>query len=378
MRGTSTAILRLALAAALVAPRPVLADVALSGLADVVFHNSGEEDITNVSFGGASPLQALRTRIFLDSHIEDDIAFFAQVLYADDEIGLYGAYARFSEIAGSPVNLHVGLIPTPVGTFAERTYSDKNPLVGTPLVHNHHTSLNPTQTQNSVDDLLAARDVRDRMGLPVIYDNCWNTGVETFGQIGPIDWSFAAVSGSMTKPTREQMKQAPQGTGRIGWWGGPGLQVGASGWVGPYLWEDMAGITFPEGKSSNDFLNAGAGGDLHVASRYVDVYSEAYWSRWKHPGLPVLTAVSGYLEAKYKFATRWYGAGRAEFFEPSEVTSGTGAVTTWDYPVRRLEYGLGFRPHRRVLTKLVAQHNRFVGSESFDSDHYLVQLSTAF
>jgi hypothetical protein len=378
MRGTGTAILWVSAAAALVAPRPARPDVALSGLADVVFHNSGEEDITNVSFGGASPLQALRTRIFLDSHLDDDIAFFAQVLYADDEISLYGAYARFSGVAGTPVNLHVGLIPTPVGTFAERTYSDKNPLVGTPLVHNHHSSLNVTVEQKTVDDLLAARDERSRMGLPVIYDNCWNTGVETFGQIGAIDWSFAAVSGSLTKPARDQMKQVPQGTGRVAWHGGPAFQVGASGWVGPYLWDGMSGITFPEGKGSNDYLNAGGGVDLHFASRWADVWSEVYWSRWEHPDLPVLTAASGYLEAKYKFATRWYAAGRAEFFETSEVTSGSGVVTTWDYPVRRAEYGIGFRPHRRVLTKLVAQHNRFIGNGSFDSDHYMVQLSTAF
>jgi len=50
----------------------------------------------------------------------------------------------------------------------------------------------------------------------------------------------------------------------------------------------------------------------------------------------------------------------------------------WDYPLLRVEYGVGYRPHRRVLTKLVAQHNRFDGSSDLDRNHYLFQLSTAF
>jgi len=367
-----------AAATAVLAIPEARADVAISGLADVVFRNSAESDVTNVSFGGASPLQALRTRVFLDSEVSDGIAFFGQVLYANDQISVYGAYARFSDIGGAPVSAHVGLIPTPVGTFGQRTYSDKNPLVGVPLAYNHHTALNPIFPQKTVDDLLAGRETRSSLGLPIIYDNCWNTGAELFGQIGAFDWSVGAVSGSLTKPARDQMKQVPQGTGRVSWWHGPGLQIGLSGWLGPYLWDGLPGIDFPAGRGSLDYLNAGAGADVHFASRWVDVYSEVLWSSWEHPDLPTLDAVSGYLEAKYKFAPRWYAAGRAEFFEPGDVTDGAGTRTSWDYPVRRAEYGLGFRAHRRVLSKLVAQHNRFTGSSALDEDHYLFQLSTSF
>jgi len=102
----------------------------------------------------------------------------------------------------------LGLIPGTIGSFAPRTYSDKNPLVGVPLLYNFHTAINPRSLGSSgtLAELSAAKDVRSRGGLPVIYDACWNTGIEIYGSAGNLDYSFGILSGSVSNPTVDQTK----------------------------------------------------------------------------------------------------------------------------------------------------------------------------
>jgi len=351
------------------------AQVAVGGLVDLVGRNE-EADVTNRNFGGSSNLDELRTRFFIDASLEGNVQLFTQlVIWNYSNVFLYGAYLRFEEVGGTPANLHVGLIPSTVGNWGPRTYSDRNPLVGVPLVQNHHTSLLASEAQTSVADLLAARDARPKNGLPILYDNCWNTGVEVWGAWGAFDWSLAALAGSTTLPARSRGKALPQGTGRLAWNGGPGLVVGASGWVGPYLGDDAEALG---GLDTNDYLNAGGGLDLAWTLRYVEFHSEVFAATWEHPALPHLTATSGYVDAKYKLRPRWYLAGRLEAFQPGHVRDEAGDEVRWDYPLRRAEYGLGFRPTSRVTVKGVVQNNRFDGPRALDEDHYVVQLSARF
>lgn len=359
----------------LVAISPVRADVALSGLADFVAGNS-TEDVTNVTFRSTSNLDVVRTRLFVDAPVSDDIAFFTQFLVSHyDDFFIYGAYLRFEQLGGSPVNLHAGLIPNTVGNWGPRTYSDRNPLVGVPLVWNHHTSMNPRVAQTSVADLRAARDTRTNAGMPVLYDNCWNSGVELWGQAGAFDWSAAILTGSTSLPMRERDKDVPQVTGRLAWARGPGFVLGVSGWTGPYLSTASAALG---GRDSNDYGNSGGGLDLSWTHRRLEVHSEVMYTTWEHPTLPRLAATSGYVEGKMKVRTRWYVASRFGFLEPSRVEDSSGDSVLWDYPVRRVESGVGFRVAPRVTVKAVTQVNRFVGTSALDSDHYLLQLSAGF
>jgi len=361
--------------ALLLAATPATAEMTLSGLAEFVLRNN-EDDATNVNFRQTSNLDASRVRLFVDAQVDEDIAFFTQFALSHyNDFFIYGAYLRFDRIGGSGANLHAGLIPSTVGSWGPRTYSDRNPLVGVPLLWNHHTSLNPRAVQASVDDLRAARDTRTSAGLPVLYDNCWNTGAELWGEAGPLDWSVGVLSGSVTAPTRETTKDVPQVTARVAWSQGPELVVGASGWTGPYLARDAAALG---GRSSDDYLNSGGGVDLAWTHRLLEVHSEVMVTTWEHPTLPRLTATSGYVEGKLKVRTRWYVAGRFGFVEPGDVTDSSGDSVPWDYPVRRVESGVGFRAAPHVTVKAVSQVNRFQGSSALDEEHYLLQLSAGF
>ncbi len=365
-------------------PLTASSQMQISGLSDILFKNAEESDVTNLTFLGFSNFHSLRTRLFFDGTIDSDVYFFTQIL-VDNYNGfqLIAAYARFQNLSSAKLNLQVGLIPATIGSFAPRTYSDKNPLIGVPLLYNFHSALVPSSLGSSgtLAELSAAKDKRSKGGLPVIYDACWNTGIELYGSSGKLDYSFGILSGSVSKPTAEQTKEIPQITSHFVYNFEPGLKIGASAYYGPYLSDEM----FYEGDilentefNSKDFINAGIGYELYFAKRYLEIFSEAYYSTWAYPGLPDLSSISGYFEFKYKIRPRWYIASRFGLSEPGEIETTPGLKQKWDYPVKRYEFGLGYKALRKMTVKLVTQINRFDQTDSFDNELIALQISSVF
>lgn len=368
--------------ALLICSSNAFAQMQVSGLSDILFKNAEEKDVTNLTFLGFSNFHTLRTRLFFDGTIDSDVYFFAQIL-VDDFTGfqLYAAYVRFQNLSGPKLNLQLGLIPATIGSFAPRTYSDKNPLVGVPLLYNFHTAIDPRSLGSSgtLAELSAAKDARSRGGLPVIYDACWNTGIEIYGSAGNLDYSFGILSGSVSKPTVDQTKEIPQFTSRFVYNVGPGFKFGASVYYGPYLFDEIFGegdILENTQFRSSDFINAGIGYELYFARRYLEIYSEAFYSTWEYPGLPDLDLISGYLEFKYKFRPRWYIAGRFGLSEPAEIETAPGISEKWDFPLKRYEFGLGYKALRKMTIKLVTQINRFDQIDSLDNQLIALQISS--
>ncbi len=368
----------LAALAAASSPGFAAAEVQVSGLADVVFKNTGESELTNQTFKGYTTFDTVRLRLFFDAQLAENISVFSQLLTSLSTVDLYGAYVRFSEVGGTAVNVHLGLIPNTVGSFGERTYSDKNPLIGTPLMWVHHSTLNPSSELRSVEDLVAGKQARTRFGLPILYDNCWSSGVEAFGSADAFDWSFGLLTGSVTNMTRNQEKDTPQATGRLAWNFGPELRLGVSAYYGPYLLDEEGGAVAPLGHELDDYMNSAIMADVYWGSRWIDVNAEAVASRWEYPGLPDLGASSGYVEAKWKVRPRWFVAGRIEAFRPNEVEDSAGSRVRWDDALHRFEYGVGYKPRPRTTIKLVGQNVRFDEVSAYDADLVATQVSVAF
>lgn len=356
------------------------AELSVSGMTDIVFKNADNDDYTNITFKKHSPFHTLRTRLFFDATLSENSSAFLQLMTDNNSVIIYGAYVRFTELAGKYLNLQAGYIPTTVGSFGARVYSDKNPLIGSPLLFNHHSNLVGfiADSMRSVDQLLARRDTRYNLGLPVVYDACWNTGAEIYGSIGKLDYSVALLSGAVSLPALEQDKDVPQVTGKLNYYFTPGLMIGAAGFFGPYLSEKVYADEIPQGNDYIDYMNFGYGYDFYWASRYLEFFSETYQATWEHPYLPDLSVISGYFEAKYKIAPGWYLAGRYDFFEPGTVTATSGDEEKWDYPLVRYEFGVGHHINRQTLLKLVAQLNRCDMNSDLDVDLYATQLSISF
>ncbi len=372
----------LVFSAAAFIPLNAVADVQVSGLADFVVRNSQEEDITNYTFRGYSNFHTMRTRLFFDGIVDENTAFFAQVLINLNSFQLYGAYARFSNLSGNYLNLNVGIIPIPIGSFGPRTYSDKNPLIGTPVLYNFHTALQPSALgQNgTIAELRASKTNRSYYGVPVIYDACWSTGAEFYGTTGKLDYSAGFMFGSVSKPSLDQTRELPQFTTHLTYNFQPGFKLGLSAFMGPYMSQDDIeeyGVPTPV-PDPNDYFNSGIGYELYYSTRFLEFYSEGYTTSWEYPGLPDLRALAGYLEAKYKFQTRWYAAGRYDLFEPGKIEVSPGVEEKWDNPLKRYEFGIGYKPTRTTTVKAVTQINRFDIDDSYDSELFALQLSALF
>ncbi len=368
---------RLIVVLILMAPTATKAQVQVSGLIDFVARNAKEPDITNVTFRNESTLNTMRARLFFDAPLNGNSAAFVQVTMDNYQINLFAAYVRFANLLGPHVNVNVGLIPNTVGNFGPRTYSDKNPLIGVPLLWVHHSSYVPgaAAPPTTVDELVALKTERSRFGLPTLYDNCWNTGIEVYGASGPIDYSIALLSGAVSKPSITQAKEIPQATARLAWVFGPELIVGVNGFAGPYAADDAFAVPLPDGKSAEDYLNYGGGYDLAFSRGYLEIYSEVFRAVWQTPFLPDLKATSGYIDAKYKVAPGWYVAGRFGAFVPDKITVASKEEVRWDSQVLRYEFGLGYHPSRNTTIKAVTQLNRFEDAASLNTDHFAMQLS---
>jgi hypothetical protein len=64
--------------------------------------------------------------------------------------------------------------------------------------------------------------------------------------------------------------------------------------------------------------------------------------------------------------------------EFSKITDAAGGESVWDFPLYRVETGLGYRFDRNVTFKLVGQLTRFPGQPQFNDDILATQISTSF
>ncbi len=356
-------------------------EVNVSGLFDIVFTNSDEADITNRTFRGFSNFHTSRTRIYFDSYINENMSGFAQILFDGYSTQLYGAYVKFTNLKGKSLNINLGLIPHPVGSFAPRTYSNKNPLIGKPLLYNMHTKINPLAGEaiRSNDDFLASNSVQPAMGMPIIYDACWNSGVDFYGYYKNLDYSFALVAGSMSKPIQQQEKNSPMATTHLTYNFSPGMKLGVSAYYGQYLYEKLFKDTLSVDKKVSDYLSGGVGYDFYFAKRRIEIYSELFYSYWEYPYLSEkLKAITGYAELKYTFYPSWYIAGRLGSYSSGKISNSFNAKVKWDTDVRRYEFGIGHKPDRNVVIKLVVQLNKFEGVSALDEEHFALQTSVMF
>ncbi|MGH8003598.1 MAG: hypothetical protein ACRECJ_02600 [Limisphaerales bacterium] len=357
-------------------------------LVDVVAHNTSAKNVSNFTFFGQSNFDALRVRLFLEKKVSERVEVYTQFLSNNANAPrVYGAYVRIK--SGSRWgNLEAGLIRAPFGTWGPRTYSDKNPLVGIPLASSYHTALivYKNAVQKSPTELFSYRGQGGdpappygvSSGLPLTYDNCWNSGFLVFGGNGKIDYMLGTLAGSLSNPAIELNRSRPQISGRVGFTPTLGLTVGGSLAYGPYLTKENQ-TDLPSGSSPNEYNQTIFGWDLNFERGKFISHAEAMVNRWIHPYVSEpLNVYSGYVEGVYKFATQFFFAARYDRMEFSKIADPSGGQSVWDYPLYRVETGLGYRFDRSVTIKLVGQLTRYPGQPQFNDDILATQISTSF
>jgi hypothetical protein len=257
--------------------------------------------------------------------------------------------------------------------------------MGVPFGYNYHTAVTEFTLQQNVGALFSNRGKGNipsppfdfALGLPFVYDACWNTGFLLFGGNGKFDYMASAISGSLAIPTIERRRGYPQFSGRAGFTPMMGLTVGSSFAYGPYLNNDYKS-QLPAGADMDKFYQRLIGWDLNFERGKFIGNAEAMVNRWTHPYISEpLDAYTWYVEGTYKFATRFFFASRYDRMEFSKIADPSGGRSVWDFPLYRVESGIGYKIDRNVTFKVVGQLTRYPGRREFNDEIWATQLSAS-
>jgi hypothetical protein len=383
-----------AIALATALPAAAQSDLRVRGSVDIVGAGHDADGFLNHTMLQTSNFDLLRARIFVEGGTERTRAF-VQTLITDagrEPFLLYGAYVQHRLFEGRELYMEAGKIPVHLGTWAPRTYADRNPLVGVPLAYYYRSTLPFRMMPNDLEDLLAARgrgqrgvvytnaDGSPRGGtwglMPILYDNCWDYGAFLLGSSHRFD---AALGVTLGPPGAPAMGPETNGSvawnAKVGWAPVPALAVHLSFARGAYLTREVAPYV-PAGRRVEDYaqtlLGASATWNLSHTSFVAEAFSNHAETPLRAAGL---ASLSYYVEGKHRFAAGWYAAARWDEIRFETVDSAAGPVT-WDQNVRRIEAGIGYHVSRELQVKAVAQVNDT--GAGFDFDRMLPAVQTAF
>jgi hypothetical protein len=224
-----------------------------------------------------------------------------------------------------------GKMAHPVGAFAARRYSSRNPMIGVPD------------------------------GYPVQYPY----GVQLSGARGRVDYRAAVVS---LPVSHEGYLPEPGSAARpaigAGYTPTTGVRLGASATWGPYLNDELP-ATLLGGRSWRANAQRIGALDAQVSRGYLELRGELAAARYDVPGDASAAArtvhgLTYYAEGRYTLTPRLFVAARAErndyaFVAPASATAWIATPTD----MHDAELGAGWRLDRRTLLKASVRADRW-------------------
>ena len=251
--------------------------------------------------------------------------------------------------------IDVGKMPHPVGAFAGRRYSVRNPLIGGPD------------------------------GYPVEYP----LGLQLSGTRGRIDYRAAVVS---LPVYHEDYVPEPTATPRpvlsAGFTPTTGVRVGAAATWGPYLNDDLA-PSLLAGRSWRAYAQQVGAVDAQLSRGYLEIRAEIAAARYEVPSdagsrPTIVRGLAYYVDAKYTLAPRLFIASRVErneyaYIEPMSNVAWTASPTN----MYNGEVGAGYRFNQSTLLKASVRADRwqvppYLRSTLPNGAAFALQISRAF
>ena len=338
-------------------------DLRVHGLLDLTLTDNSQVAAINMLSMGDSNFDPYRVRLFVDGRVGPSLEVHVQALFHEGMAALRadGAYALWTPWEGRDLSLEGGKIPSLVGVFAPRTYSDQNWLFGTPLMYHYHASLAWNESMADVDDLLthAGRGQWNPdeafVYMPIVDERWWDTGVAVLGSLRPVEFTFGITQGSPAWPAPGHDDTPGMSVaGRLGWVPTAGVRVGVSGSDGTWM-PDWFEFDLPPGRSLEDYRERTWMADLELARGPFELRGEWAEKSWDTFNTGTLRSSSAYGEARWSVGSGGWLAFRGDMMRFSDVTSSTAETRPWDDPVDRYEAAFGYRFTRDVRLKLGGQ-----------------------
>lgn len=340
-------------------------EVRFRGLLDLVAVDLSPALDLNLLTRGDSPFDAARLRAFADATVTERVQVFTQLVLGDaTDPYVDGAYVVLTPDPKRDAHALIGKIPWAIGTYAPRTYSDRNPLIGAPLMYQYHTSLVFYSVPPNADALLSAAGTGQTgvdyfgyamgLGMPLVDDSYWDVGITLAGSQRPLEYALGVTQGTPGwGSTPRDENDGKTVLARVGFTPSPAVRVGLSGALGPYLTGVEASL--PPGKGLNDYRQKLAMADAELSLGHVEMRAEGARNVWETPAVGDLEVTSGYVELKYLLDFGGYLAGRLDVERFGKITASSGARRPWDLDVTRYEIGAGYRFDTHVRAKAIYQ-----------------------
>jgi hypothetical protein len=341
-------------------------DVKVHGLMEVVASELSDAAGLNQLTRGDSPFDAYGLRLYVDGHAGATMQIFTQFVLRDATTPYVdGAYFMYTPSPAHDFHVIAGKIPWAIGSYAPRTYSNHNPLIGAPLMYQYHTSLVWYDLPPNADALLSSAGLGQfganyegyamGKGMPIVDDSYWDVGFTVLGSARPLEYAIGMVAGTPGWGSTSQDENSGKSVlGRVGVAPLPGLRLGASASYGPYL-SNVVRVDLPPGTNINQYNQQLVMADAELLVGHAELRAEAADNLWQSPTVGDLRVQSAYGELKYLLSFGAFLAGRLDALRFGDITDSTGARRPWDHDVTRGETGVGYRFNHDTVAKFVYQ-----------------------
>ena len=321
-----------------------------------------------------------RLTVFLDAQLGPRLYAFVQAR-ADRgfDPGTGDAEARLDEYAlrytpwkSGRFNVQVGKFATVVGNWTGRHDGWNNPFISAPLPYEHLTGIWDTEALHSANVLLQWAHVRPglpafitavekRLRVPIIWGPSYASGAAVSGARGRLRYAAEVKLGSLSSRPAAwshagEQRDYPTFSARIGYRPNQMWNAGVSASSGTYL-RDFADRTLAPRHNRGDYRQRVIAQDVAFAWHHLQVWSEVYASRFEVPNVGNADTLAWYVEAKYKFTPRFFGALRwnQQLFD---TVNDRGTDLRWGDRVWRIDVAPGFRftPHMQLKFQYMLQH----------------------
>jgi hypothetical protein len=155
----------------------------------------------------------------------------------------------------------------------------------------------------------------------------------------------------------ETQWQRPTWSGRIGWRPNVMWTLGVSASEGAYL-RERAASTLPADTVLADYRQRMIGQDVGFAWHRWQVWGEWFAARFEIPRAGDVETFAWYVETRYKFTPRFFGALRWNQQTFSTVRTADGGESRWGRNLLRLDLAPSFRvtPHIQMKLQWSLQH----------------------
>ncbi len=337
-----------------------------------------------------SPEIVARLKLFLDGTYGRWLTWFVEgradrgaPAIADEDWGArFEQYWVRLELPDAPwaPKLTLGKFAAPIGNFLPRHEPSKNPLVSMPIAYDHVTSF--ATVGDTPAQLRARRDAPDVKDWRVpIWREVYGTGAMLSGQAGTLSYAAALMNSAPATwaadwTLHEGDFRDPNVYLRMAWALHPSTTLGATWSRGPYERQDADAL--PRGRDAGDFPQTLAGVDVQYGWGDLDVFAEAYWTRFDAPATGEIDLVTWYVEGKYTILPGLFGAARVGQVQFGDVRDASGELHQWDRNVTRVEFGGGYFFTKNLFLKSGVELNYTHGGREPHDTLWMTQWVLAF